>query len=137
MVYNRGGYAPGTLRALDPRETRNGMQPKGHGAWHVTEAIRKTVRSERGRTEGIIGTLKTDEWIRQAQGTSVADVGDGTAAVCAFVQSQQIDAGCGTGQQVRIKSIRGRRAEKVALIERQGGQELPHCSQRSFATRSK
>ena len=39
-----------------------GIQPKGHGAWHVAEAVRETVRSERGKTEGIIGTLKTDKY---------------------------------------------------------------------------
>jgi hypothetical protein len=37
-------------------------QPKGHGAWHVAEAVRETVRSERGKTEGIIGTLMTDKY---------------------------------------------------------------------------
>jgi hypothetical protein len=39
-----------------------GMQPKGQGAWCVAEAVRETVRSERGKTEGIIGTLKTDTY---------------------------------------------------------------------------
>jgi len=38
------------------------MQPKGKGAWRVAEAVRETVRSERGKTEGIIGTLKTDKY---------------------------------------------------------------------------
>ena len=37
-----------------------GIQPTGHGAGHVAEAVRATVRSERGQTEGIIGTLQTD-----------------------------------------------------------------------------
>ena len=39
-----------------------GIQPKGQGVWHVAEATRETVRSERGKTEGIIGTLKTDTY---------------------------------------------------------------------------
>ena len=30
--------------------------------WCVAEAVRETVRSERGKTEGIIGTLKTDTY---------------------------------------------------------------------------
>jgi len=38
-----------------------GLQPQGQGAWHVAEAVRETVRSERGKTAGIIGTLKTDQ----------------------------------------------------------------------------
>ena len=35
-----------------------GIQPKGQRAWHVAEDVRQMVRSERGKTEGIIGTLK-------------------------------------------------------------------------------
>jgi hypothetical protein len=63
MVYDRGGYAAATLRALAQEGVKElGMQPKGHGAWHVAEAVRETVRSERGKTEGIIGTLKTDKY---------------------------------------------------------------------------
>src|SRR5712691_5917237 len=63
MVYDRGGYATATLRALAHEGVKEiGMQPKGQGAWHVAEAVRETVRSERGKTEGIIGTLKTDKY---------------------------------------------------------------------------
>ena len=63
LVYDRGGYAAATLRALAQEGVKElGMQPKGHGAWHVAEAVRETVRSERGKTEGIIGTLKTDKY---------------------------------------------------------------------------
>jgi len=63
MVYDRGGSATATLRAL-AREgvTQIGIQPKGNRAWSVAEAVRETVRSERGKTEGIIGTLKTDKY---------------------------------------------------------------------------
>jgi len=63
MVYDRGGYATATLRALANEGVKEiGIQPKGQGAWHVAEAVRDTVRSERGKTEGIIGTLKTDKY---------------------------------------------------------------------------
>jgi hypothetical protein len=63
LVYDRGGSATATLRAL-AREgvTQIGIQPKGNRAWSVAEAVRETVRSERGKTEGIIGTLKTDKY---------------------------------------------------------------------------
>jgi hypothetical protein len=62
VVYDRGGYATTTLRALTNEGVKQiGIQPKGQGAWHVAEAVRATVRSERGKTEGIIGTLKTDK----------------------------------------------------------------------------
>jgi len=62
LIYDRGGYAAATLRAL-AREggKERGIQPKGHGVGHVAEAVRATVRSARGKTEGIIGTLKTDK----------------------------------------------------------------------------
>jgi hypothetical protein len=63
VVYDRGGYATATIRALATEGVKEiGIQPKGHGAWHVAEAVRETVRSERGKTEGIIGTLKTDKY---------------------------------------------------------------------------
>ena len=63
VVYDRGGYATTTLRALAHEgSSRLASSPKASGAWHVAEAVRETVRSERGKTEGIIGTLKTDKY---------------------------------------------------------------------------
>ena len=63
LVYDRGGYAAATLRALAREGVKAiGIQPKGRGTWCVAEAVRDTVRSERGKTEGIIGTLKTDKY---------------------------------------------------------------------------
>lgn len=63
MVYDRGGSATATLRALAHEGVKQiGIQPKGNRAWSVAEAVRETVRSERGKTEGIIGTLKTDKY---------------------------------------------------------------------------
>jgi len=63
VVYDRGGSATATVRALANAGIKEiGIQPTGQGAWHVAEAVRETVRSERGKTEGIIGTLKTDKY---------------------------------------------------------------------------
>jgi len=63
MVYDRGGSATATLRALAREGVKQiGIQPKGTRAWSVAEAVRETVRSERGKTEGIIGTLKTAKY---------------------------------------------------------------------------
>ncbi len=63
LVYDRGGYATATLKALTHEGVKEmGIQPKGQGTWCVAEAVRETVRSERGKTEGIIGTLKTDKY---------------------------------------------------------------------------
>lgn len=63
MVYDRGGYAKGTLDELAQEGVKQiGVQPKGKGAWRVAEAVRDTIRSERGMTEGIIGTLKSNKY---------------------------------------------------------------------------
>jgi hypothetical protein len=63
VVYDRAGYARATLNALAREGVKQiGIQPKGRGAWHVAEAVRETVRSERGKTEGIIGPLKSDKY---------------------------------------------------------------------------
>ena len=63
LVYARGGDATATLKALAHEGvTQIGIQPKGQRAWHVAEDVRQTVRSERGKTEGIIGTLKTAKY---------------------------------------------------------------------------
>jgi hypothetical protein len=63
LVYDRGGYATTTLQILAREGVKQlGIQPKGHGAWLVAEAVRETVRSERGKTEGLIGTLKTNKY---------------------------------------------------------------------------
>jgi hypothetical protein len=63
LIYDRGGDATATLKALAHEGvTQIGIQPKGQRAWHVAEDVRQTVRSERGKTEGIIGTLKTAKY---------------------------------------------------------------------------
>ena len=63
MVYDRGGYAKGTLDELAQEGVKQiGVQPKGKGAWRVAEEGRDTIRSERGMTEGIIGTLKSNKY---------------------------------------------------------------------------
>ena len=63
VVYDQGGDATATLKALAHEGVKQlGIQPKGQRAWHVAEDVRQTVSSERGKTEGIIGTLKTDKY---------------------------------------------------------------------------
>jgi hypothetical protein len=61
MVYDRGGGAKNTMDQLAKEGVQQvGVQPKGKQPWRVAEAVREVVRSERGKTEGIIGTLKND-----------------------------------------------------------------------------
>ena len=63
LVYDRGGSAKATLRKLAKEGVQHlGIQPKGQGAWLVAEAVRELIRRERGKTEGMIGTLKTDTY---------------------------------------------------------------------------
>jgi hypothetical protein len=63
VVYDRGGDATRTREQRAQAGVKQiGIQPKGQRAWHVAEAVRDQVRSERGQTEGIIGTLKSDKY---------------------------------------------------------------------------
>lgn len=63
MVYDRGGYATATLDKLAQEGVKQiGVQPKGKGSWRVAGEVRDQVRSERGMTEGVIGSLKSDKY---------------------------------------------------------------------------
>ncbi len=63
MVYDRGGGVKRTMDRLEKEGVKQvGVQPKGKAAWRVAEAVRQVVRSERGKTEGIIGTLKSNAY---------------------------------------------------------------------------
>jgi hypothetical protein len=63
MVYDRGGGVKTTMDHLEQEGvTQVGVQPKGKQPWRVAEAVREVVRSERGKTEGVIGTLKSDAY---------------------------------------------------------------------------
>jgi hypothetical protein len=63
VVYDRGGGVKSTMDQLAQAGVKQvGVQPKGQQPWRVAEAVRDVVRSERGKTEGIIGTLKSDAY---------------------------------------------------------------------------
>ena len=63
VVYDRGGDATATRQRLALEGIKDvGMQPKGHRPWSVAEGVREQMRSERGRTEGSIGTLKSNRY---------------------------------------------------------------------------
>jgi hypothetical protein len=62
-VYDRGGDSTPTRQRLAREGVRDvGIQPKGKRPWSVAEAVREQIRSERGRTEGSIGTLKSNRY---------------------------------------------------------------------------
>jgi hypothetical protein len=61
LVYDRGGGVKRTMDRLEKEGVKQvGVQPKGKQPWRVAEEVREMVRSERGKTEGIIGTLKSN-----------------------------------------------------------------------------
>jgi hypothetical protein len=63
VVYDRGGDSAPTRQKLTLAGVKDiGIQPKGKRPWSVAEAVRDQVRSERGQTEGVIGTLKSNRY---------------------------------------------------------------------------
>ena len=63
MVYDRGGDSTATRQRLASEGVKDvGIQPKGKRPWSVAEAVREQIRSERGRTEGCIGTLTSNRY---------------------------------------------------------------------------
>lgn len=59
VVYDRGGCAKTTIEELEKLGVEKvGIVPKGKSKWSVAEEDRKEVMSQRGQTEGSIGTLK-------------------------------------------------------------------------------
>jgi hypothetical protein len=63
VVYDRGGDSTATRQRLALEGVKEvGIQPKGNRPWSVAEAVREQIRSERGRTEGSIGTLKSNRY---------------------------------------------------------------------------
>jgi hypothetical protein len=63
VVYDRGGDSASTCQQLALAGVKQvGIQPKGKRPWSVAEAVREQIRSERGQTEGVIGTLKSNRY---------------------------------------------------------------------------
>ena len=134
-------------RRLCPGHRQSARQRGRQGDWHSAQRPSGMARC-RGRPRDRQKRAWQDRrhhwhpedgqiWVQQPQGTSVADAGDGRSAVSPLVQSEQVDAGCGTSPQVKRKGLRANRIVQTAPIERQeGGQEAAHTPQRSFATRS-
>lgn len=63
VVYDRGGDSNATRQKLALAGVKDvGIQPKGKRPWAVAEAVRDHIRSARGQTEGVIGTLKSNRY---------------------------------------------------------------------------
>lgn len=62
-VYDRGGDSTRTRRKLEKEGVKKvGIQPKGKREWSIVEGDQKEAISQRGKTEGVIGTLKSDRY---------------------------------------------------------------------------
>jgi hypothetical protein len=62
-VYDRGGSCAETVEKLQKAGVKKvGIQPAGKAPWYVAEADQKAVGSQRGKTEGSIGTLKSRKY---------------------------------------------------------------------------
>ena len=63
LVYDRGASAAAAAPELYKAGVAQvGIPPRGQGAWLVGEAEQKVVKSERGKTEGSIGKLKSSKY---------------------------------------------------------------------------
>ena len=63
VVYDRGGSDSTTEKELAKAGVEKiGIQPKGKKEWLVAEADQKEVLSHRGKTEGVIGSLKSKRY---------------------------------------------------------------------------
>jgi hypothetical protein len=63
VVYDRGGDSIPTRQKLALAGVKHvGIQPKGKRPWSVAEGVREQIRRERGQTEGVIGTLKSNRY---------------------------------------------------------------------------
>jgi len=62
-VYDRGGSCAQTVEKLQKAGVKKvGIQPAGKAPWSVAEEDQKEVGSQRGKTEGSIGTLKSSKY---------------------------------------------------------------------------
>jgi hypothetical protein len=63
VVYDRGGSCAETVEKLQKAGVKKvGIQPAGKAPWYVAAADQKEVGSQRGKTEGSIGTLKSRKY---------------------------------------------------------------------------
>jgi hypothetical protein len=62
-VYDRGGSCAETVEKLQKAGVKKvGIQPAGKAPWYVAQEDQKEVGSQRGKTEGSIGTLKSRKY---------------------------------------------------------------------------
>jgi len=63
VVYDRGASLPAAAKKLQEEGVEKvGIPPRGQGEWMVGEKDQQVVKSERGKTEGSIGRLKSRKY---------------------------------------------------------------------------
>lgn len=63
ISYDRGGWSePGVKKLAKAGIKKIGIEPKGKADWLIAEEDQKRVKSERGKMEGSIGTLKSEKY---------------------------------------------------------------------------
>lgn len=63
LVYDRGGHCQPTIEKLKQQGVEAvGIVPKGRAKWCVAAEVQRQVKQERSRTEGGIGTLKSEKY---------------------------------------------------------------------------
>ena len=63
VIYDRGASLPLAAKALQAAGVKKvGIHPRGQGEWMVGKKDQKIVKSERGKTEGSIGRLKSRKY---------------------------------------------------------------------------
>jgi hypothetical protein len=63
VIYDRGASLPAVAKVLKKEGVKKvGIPPRGQGAWQVGKQEQKIVKSERGKTEGSIGRLKSRKY---------------------------------------------------------------------------
>ena len=63
VVYDRGASLPAAAESLQQEGVEKvGIPPRGQGEWMVGEQDQKEVKSQRGKTEGSIGRLKSRKY---------------------------------------------------------------------------
>lgn len=63
VIYDRGASLPAAAEKLQAEGVEKvGIPPRGNGEWMVGEKDQKVVKSERGKTEGSIGRLKSRKY---------------------------------------------------------------------------
>jgi hypothetical protein len=97
VVYDRGASLPAAAEKLHQAGVRKvGIPPRGQGAWLVGEKDQRVVKSERGRTEGSIGRLKSRKYgfsHRQERSLETQDAAGQRAIVSANLNTLLRDLG--------------------------------------------